>query len=88
MRKGSVAIVPLLIALMLFFWFIWFMGGENDSLHTINKVEHLHHIQEELVISALQEKIRLEQNGKSESEAIDQVNGYVNAMMQANKIQE
>jgi len=90
MRRGSVAIVPLLLAIMLFFWFIWFLGGESDTLHEINNVEHLHHIQEELVISAMQEKIRLEQNQSvsnlTDSQIDDAVNGYVDQMMLNNQI--
>ncbi|MGA9045755.1 hypothetical protein [Sulfuricurvum sp.] len=88
MRRGSVAIVPLLFALMLFFWFMWFLGGENDSLHEINNVENLQHIQEELIISATQQYIVLQQNGMSEAEAKASVNTYVTHMMKLNKIQE
>lgn len=88
MRRGSVAIVPLLFALMLFFWFIWFLGGENDSLHEINNIENLQHIQEELIISATQQYIALQQNGMSEVEAKASVNTYVTNMMKLNKIQE
>ncbi|MBN2869554.1 MAG: hypothetical protein JXK04_01200 [Campylobacterales bacterium] len=84
------AIVPLLIALMLFFWFIWFLGGENDSLHRINKVQHLHHLQEELVIAAMQQRIELEQAHPEWSSAqLDAaVNQYVNDMMAINNIHE
>lgn len=89
-RQGSVAIVPLIIGLMVFFWFIWFLGGESDLLHEINKVEHLEHIQEELIYSALQERIKLEQAHPDWSDAqLDaEVNAYVTKMMEANQIQE
>lgn len=90
MRKGSVAIVPLLLALFLLFWFIWFLGGENDRLFQINKVQNVHHVQEELIISAMQQRLELEQlhpewSGQQLDEA---VNHYVNEMMKINKIQD
>ena len=90
MRRGSVALVPLLLALLLFFWFIWFLGGENDSLMQINKVENVHHIQEELIVSAMQQRIELEQaHPEWNSGQLDEaVNHYVNDMMKINKIHE
>ncbi|HEX5623903.1 MAG TPA: hypothetical protein VFX57_05645 [Sulfuricurvum sp.] len=88
MRRGSVAIVPLLFGIMLFFWFMWFMGGENDMLLQINKVEHVQHIQEELILSATKNYIELQQQGKSKEEATALVNVYVNDMMKLNAIQE
>lgn len=89
-RRGSIAIVPLLIAIMLFFWFIWFLGGESDFLHEVNSIEHLEHIQEELIYSALQERIALEQAHPdwSDTKLDQEVNLYVNKMMEANKIHE
>ncbi|MDP1785218.1 MAG: hypothetical protein Q8K81_07325 [Sulfuricurvum sp.] len=90
MRRGSVAIVPLLLALMLFFWFIWFLGGENDLLFQINKVENVQHIQEELIVSAMQERLKLEQKNTnwSNGQLDAATNHYVNNMMKINKIQE
>lgn len=89
-RKGSVAIVPLLLALMLFFWFIWFLGQENDSLLQINKIENVQHIQEELVISAMQQRLALEQMHPDWSTAqLDEAaQKYVNDMMKLNAIQK
>jgi hypothetical protein len=91
MRRGSVAIVPLLLALLLFFWFMWFMGGENDNLVQINKVQHLYHLQEELVIAAMQQRIELEQQCHpdcNDAELDAAVELYVDEMMKLNKIQE
>jgi hypothetical protein len=90
MRRGSVAIVPLLFALMIFFWFIWFLGRENDSLLQINKIENVQHIQEELVISAMQQRLALEQMHPDWSTAqLDNAAGkYVNDMMKLNEIQK
>lgn len=90
MRRGSVAIVPLLLSLLLLFWFIWFMGGENDMLLQINKTQNLHHLQEELVIAAVQQRLELEQAHPEWSNAqLDEaVNHYVNGMMKINKIHE
>jgi hypothetical protein len=98
MRKGSVAIVPLIIALMLFFWFMWFLGGENDMLLQINKVENVQHIQEELIISAMQRHLTSEQDLKKLNPAMSDTalkqladkdgSDYVKTMMEANKIQQ
>ncbi|MDD5717754.1 MAG: hypothetical protein PHW64_08100 [Sulfuricurvum sp.] len=96
MRRGSVAIVPLILALMLFFWFIWFMGGENDSLMQINKVEHVQHLQEELMIAAMQRHLATEQDLRRSNPNISDINAkaaadldadqYVKIMMQNNQI--
>lgn len=90
MRRGSVAIVPLLMALMLFFWFIWFLGRENDSLFQINKIQNVQHIQEELVIPAMQQRLALEQTHPDwSSEKLDEATQkYVNDMMKLNLIQK
>lgn len=90
MRRGSVAIVPLILALMLFFWFIWFLGGENDMLFEINKIEHVQHVQESLIIPAIQERLKLEQANPSWSKAqLDEaVDKYIDEMMKINKIQD
>lgn len=86
MRRGSVAIVPLIFSIMLFFWFIWFMGGENDTLFQINKVENLQHVQEQLAISALKYGIKLKHDTPSMTPAqVDaQVSVYVHEMIVKN----
>jgi hypothetical protein len=90
MRRGSVAIVPLILAIFALFWFIWFMGGENDNLHQINNVENLQHLQEKLVIPAMQYRYGLKAANPdmSEAELDAAVNQYINEMMVANKIQK
>lgn len=90
MRRGSVAIVPLMIAIMLFFGFIWFLGGENDMLFQVNKVENLQHVQEELIIPAMQKGILLKHSNPAISAAdLDAgVTLHVNEMMKKNNIQE
>ena len=57
MRNGSAAIVPLLLAVMALFWFIWIMGGSADTLHRVNKVEDLQHLQERLLPAAMKKYI-------------------------------
>ncbi|ADN09888.1 hypothetical protein [Sulfurimonas autotrophica] len=90
MRNGSAAIVPLLLAIMLLFWFIWFMGGENDNLHKVNQLENLHHTQERLVIAALRKKQELRDANASLSDAElnTKVNQYIHNIMILNKIDE
>jgi hypothetical protein len=93
-REGSVAIVPLFLAVMLLFWFIAFMGGANDTLHSVNNVENLQHLQKKLLVSAMRYRYHLEQEARDAGvsltdEQIDlQVNAYINEIMVLNKIQE
>lgn len=88
MRRGSVAIVPLIFSIMLFFWFIWFMGGENDSLFQINKIENLQHIQEEIAVAALQYGVKLKHDTPNLTPAqVDaQVSIFVNDMIAKNNL--
>ena len=89
MRNASVAIVPLILAIMLLFWFIAFMGGASDNLHNINNVEHLRHIQEKLLLSAIKYRYELQTEDPtlSEDELDSRVNDYINTMMQLNRIE-
>jgi len=93
MRKGSVAIVPLFLAIVVLFWFIAFMGGANDNLHAVNNVENLRHLQGKLLLSAMKHRYDLEAEAKaqgvelSDAELDKRVNGYINFMMVQNKIQ-
>lgn len=81
--------VPLLLAVMLFFWFIAFMGGANDNLHTINKVENLQHLQEKLLYSAMKYRyeVKVDNPKMSDSELDLKVNQYINNMMRLNNIE-
>lgn len=90
MRNGSAALVPLLLAIMLLFWFIWFMGGESDNLHKVNQLGNLHHTQERLVIAALRKKQELRDANASLSDAElnEKVNQYIHNIMILNKIDE
>jgi hypothetical protein len=89
MRRGSVAIVPLMLAIALLFWFIAFMGGSDDTLHSVNNVENLQHLEEKLLFPALKYRYDLQEAnpGLSEQELDIKVNEYVNEMMLLNKIQ-
>jgi len=92
MRRGSVALVPLFLAIMVLFWFIAFMGGANDNLHAVNNVEHLRHLQGQLLRSAMEQRYKLEEEARangvvlSESELDQKVNDYINFIMVQNKI--
>jgi len=93
MRKGSVALVPLFLAIMVLFWFIAFMGGANDNLHAVNNVEHLRHLQGQLLRSAMEQRYKLEEEARangvvlSEDELNQKVNDYINFVMVQNKVQ-
>lgn len=94
MRKGSAALVPLLIAIMLLFWFIAFMGSENDNLHTVNGVTNLQKIQEKLLISSVRYRYKIATEAKKEGvtlteEELDQkVDQYIQHIMIENKIEK
>lgn len=90
MRRASVAIVPLIFAVFMLFWFIMFMGGENDNLHNINQVENLQHLQERLALPAMKKRIALAKydSTMTAKELESAVNIYINRMMVFNKIQE
>lgn len=94
MRNGSAAIVPLLIAVMLIFWFAYFMGGSSDTLHKVNNVTNLQHLQEKLLISSVRYRNKIEMEAKeagaplSETELDTKVNSYVKYMMKQNRIDE
>lgn len=90
MRRGSVAIVPLILAIFALFWFILFMGGENDNLHNINQVQNLQHLQERLLVAAIKRRFDLERENPnmSETEINNAVNTYIHNIMIVNKIDE
>jgi hypothetical protein len=90
MRRGSAAIVPLFIAIMLLFWFMWIMGGANDSLHKVNQLENLQRTQERLIIAALRKKQELRDTNASmtETELNSEVNKYIHNIMVLNKIDD
>jgi len=90
MRRGSAALVPLLSAIMLLFWFIWFLGGESDNLHKVNQLENLQHTQERLIIAACQKKQELrDANASLSDEQLNQkVDEYIHNIMVLNKIDD
>lgn len=94
MRNASVAIVPLFLAVLLLFWFIAFMGGASDTLHSVNNVENLQHLQKKLLVSAMRYRYALESEAReagtilTDAELDAQVNVYINQIMVLNKIQE
>lgn len=87
-RRGSVAIVPLLLAISLLFMFIWFLGGANDNLHKVNQIENLQHIQDRLLQAAIQKRYELEEADPSlTDEELDKaVDTYIKEMMKVNGI--
>jgi hypothetical protein len=65
MRNGVASIVPLFLGIVLLFSFMIFMGGGSDTLHAVNNVKNLKHLQSKLAVPALQKKyesIKLDQN--------------------------
>lgn len=94
MRAGSAALVPLLIAFMLLFWFITFMGGSNDNLHTVNEVTNLKRLQEKLLISSIRYKNKIKAEAQEQGEALSEgeldqkVDEYVEYIMISNNIEK
>lgn len=90
MRRGSVAIVPLILAIFALFWFILFMGGENDNLHKISNLQNLQHLQERLLLAAMKRRYELEKANPNwtKTELDSAVNLYIHDIMIINKIDE
>ena len=92
MRNGSVAIVPLFLAIVMLFWLIWFMGGADDSLHRVNEIENLQHLQEQLLLPAMKRRYELaaEADWSLSDEDLELAvdTNYIDQMMILNKIQE
>jgi len=90
MRRGSVALVPLLLAIMLLFWFIWFLGGESDNLHKVNQLENLQHTQERLILAACRKKQELYDANRSltDEQLNVKVSQYIHNIMILNNIDE
>jgi len=97
MRNGSAAIVPLLLAIVLLFWFIWFLGGANDNLNKTTNLTNLQKIQDKLLEGAVYKRYELLTNNKniySEETADlkkaldDKISDDIHIMMQKNKIDD
>jgi len=102
MRKASVAIVPLLLAVMALFWFIWFMGGANDNLHKVNEIENLQRLQARLLPAAMKRYIEYQEikstqasdadtpadKKLTEEQVQDCVTEYIHSIMIGNDIDE
>lgn len=87
MRKGSIAIVPVLLAIALIFWAIWFMGQESDNTHVISDIQKLQKLHENAAIYAVKREIEiLEKTGKTELTDAQktQIEREVQTMMQKN----
>ena len=96
MRNGSAAIFPLLLAIMAMFWFIWIMGGSADTLHKVNEIEDLKHLQERLLPAAMKKYIDEFQVAGPDGETLDQkrkrasdkAHADIQAIMKNNKVDD
>jgi hypothetical protein len=90
MRTGAIAIFPLLLAISLLFWFIWFLGGASDTLHKITDIENLQATQDRLLQAAVQKRYELQEANPqmSEDELDTAVDSYIHDIMKLNKIDE
>lgn len=71
MRNGSAALFPLLLAIMSLLWFAYIMGGGADTLHRVNEIEDLQHLQERLLPSAMKKYIDEMQTDTLDGESLD-----------------
>lgn len=97
MRNASAAIVPLFLAIMLLFWFIWFLGGESDNLHKTTELTHVHKLQDKLLEAAIIRRYELATKNKelysevsgAKKDALDaKISNDNHLMMQKNKIDD
>ena len=84
MRRASVAIVPILLAIALVFWTIWFMGQESQNTHVISDMQKLQQLQSNAALYAIKRKIELLEQGMDEESSEAKVKEEVEIMMQRN----
>ena len=90
MRKGSVAIVPIFLAIALIFWAIWFMGQESDNTHVITTMQKLERVHENAAIYAMKKKVHILEEAQREELTEDekkQIQDEVQNLMQKNRLQ-
>jgi len=96
-RRASAAIVPLFLAIMLLFWFIWFLGGESDHLYNTSELTNLHKVQDKLLEAAMIRRYEFATHNKelyseepgAKKEALDaKISDDNHLMMQRNKIDD
>ena len=88
MRKASAAMVPLFLAIMTLFWFAYIMGGGADTLHRVNEIEDLQHLQERLLPAAMKKFIESKQAGNSNRAAAAFANNEMQIIMKKNKVDD
>ena len=90
MRNGIAAIVPIFLAITLFFFVIMFMGGTNDTLGTVSKVKHLQHIEAKLAVPALKLYDELDRGERNivnaDGNVTKDVEDYVKTIMAKNGV--
>jgi len=59
MRKGSAAIVPLFLAIMLLFWAAIFLGTPSETLGEVNQLTHIKNVEKRNITAAMIMKIKL-----------------------------
>ena len=90
MRKGSAALVPLMIAIFLLFWVIMFMGNATDNFVKVKNVVSHQDLEERLLSAAMQKKIDLIQENakdnlnKTEAQIDAEVDAYISKIITAN----
>lgn len=90
MRRGSAAIVPLFLAIMILFWFMMFLGGASDTQKVVNDVGNLSHLHDRLIYAVAKRYYDLKaQNPTWSDERLEtEANEYVRLIMKKNKIDD
>ena len=94
-RRGSLAVIPILLGFMVLMWAIWFFGFEQDMSQRISNVQSGKGIQTIIALSAAQKRRDLRQERTedkssrkySDAEIDTMVNDFVQDLMQKNNIQ-
>jgi len=90
LRKGSVAIVPIFLAIALIFWAIWFMGEESDNTHVITNIKKLEDLHENAAFHAMRRKIEILENDHTNElsdENKTQIEQEVQQLMRKNNVE-
>lgn len=90
MRKGSAAIVPLFIAIMLLFWFIAFMGTQSDTLKKVTDIENVSHLHDRLIYAVTKRYYELKAENPSWDDAKlqEETSKYAHIIMQSNNVDD
>ena len=94
-RRGSLAVIPILLGFMVIMWAVWFFGFEQNMSQRISNVQNGKGIQSIIALSAAKKRSNWKQEltedksrrKYSDDEIDTMVNDFIQDLMQKNNIQ-